>query len=265
MIPINLSLNGSPAQGPDRDQVPDAIDRCPTVPNPAQGACPTGDAGAVDASPGDAATDGRTDAPPADRGASDAPPRDLRTPDSRPPDSRPLDTRPPRDRALPDAPVPDQGGPVGTSFAATADTWVSASSPTVNHGTATTISADLVGPESQVFLRFSVTGLVGAVASARVRLYAVDPTWDGPQILRTGSSWSETTLTWNTKLAPQGSPLDDKGAITTGTWVDFDVTAAVTGNGTYNFVLIATSGDGADFTSREGTAAQRPRLTIVTK
>ena len=40
-------------------------------------------------------------------------------------------------------------------------------------------------------------------------------------------------------------------------------TPLVTGNGTVSFALATTSADGTDFTSSEGTAANRPQLVIT--
>ena len=55
---------------------------------------------------------------------------------------------------------------------------------------------------------------------------------------------------------------DDKGKITTNTWVEFDVTPFVSGNGTYGFNLATTSTDGVDFRSREAPS-NRPELVLA--
>ena len=56
---------------------------------------------------------------------------------------------------------------------------------------------------------------------------------------------------------------DDKGAIAANTWVEYNVTPFVTGNGTYSFTLAQTSSDGVDFRAREYTA-NRPELVLTT-
>ena len=53
---------------------------------------------------------------------------------------------------------------------------------------------------------------------------------------------------------------DNKGVIASGAWVEYDVTALVSGNGTYSFVLVNTSADAVSFSSREG--AHPPQLVI---
>ena len=45
------------------------------------------------------------------------------------------------------------------------------------------------------------------------------------------------------------------------TWVEYDVTSFVTGNGTYSFSLATTSNDGIDFYNREN-ATLRPELVV---
>jgi hypothetical protein len=56
--------------------------------------------------------------------------------------------------------------------------------------------------------------------------------------------------------------LDNKGSIGTNTWVEYNVTSLVTGNGTFSFVLAADSNDAATFSSRQG--GQPPQLVVST-
>jgi hypothetical protein len=46
-------------------------------------------------------------------------------------------------------------------------------------------------------------------------------------------------------------------------WYEIDVTSAITADGTYSFALRSPSADGADYSSREAFAANRPQLVIV--
>jgi hypothetical protein len=66
------------------------------------------------------------------------------------------------------------------------------------------------------------------------------------------NSWAESTITWNNAPGSTGGSVDYQ-YVTTG-WTEFDVTSAVTGDGTYSFVL---KGDdnrtSRDFESSEGT------------
>jgi fibronectin type 3 domain-containing protein len=148
-----------------------------------------------------------------------------------------------------------------------ADARALQSSPTSNYGTDGTIGADFSTGTSNIeaFLRFTVSGVApGSVLSAKLRLHSTsDGTADGPAIYTTSPSWSETTVSWNTRPAPTSPATDDKGAIPANTWVEYNVTPFVTGNGTYSFRLATTSTDGVYFSSREAAGFQ-PELVINT-
>jgi hypothetical protein len=87
---------------------------------------------------------------------------------------------------------------------------------------------------------------------------------DGPAVFPTGSAWSETTITWNTRPARTGPATDDRGAFASGAWVEFDVTPLVTGSVSVSFVLAQPGSDGADYGSREANAGRRPELVVTT-
>jgi hypothetical protein len=72
--------------------------------------------------------------------------------------------------------------------------------------------------------------------------------------------WTEGGLKFNNAPTLSGSPLASVGAVTVGQWVEFDVTAAVTGNGIYSFGLRNTHGDLIKYSSKQGT--NPPQLVI---
>jgi trimeric autotransporter adhesin len=76
----------------------------------------------------------------------------------------------------------------------------------------------------------------------------------------TDTSWREGTITWANR-PPAGSRLATGGAAPLGSWVEFDLTGAVSGDGTYSFALKDGSGDAARYSSKEGT---KPPQLIVT-
>jgi len=86
-------------------------------------------------------------------------------------------------------------------------------------------------------------------------------TKNGPAVYSTGTSWTETEITWNTRPARTSNAVDNKDNISAGTWVEYDVTSLVTGNGTFSFVLAADSNDAVHFSSRQGS--QPPELVIT--
>jgi hypothetical protein len=144
---------------------------------------------------------------------------------------------------------------------ASADT--SLSSATAN---ATGSSAALTvdgSPAIDSFLRFSVSGLPGPVQRATLNLFATDGSVDGDVLYPAATSWNERKVTWNTRPARTGAAAATVGAVSAGTWVSFDVTSLVTGNGTYAFDLATASADSTVFASRETkTKSQRPQLVI---
>jgi hypothetical protein len=95
-----------------------------------------------------------------------------------------------------------------------------------------------------------------------VRLWVTNSSSNGPAVHGT-NSFTETTIIWSNRPAPTTGAVDNKGAIGTGVWVEYNVTALVTGNGTYNFVFMPESTNGTTFTSREGTATSRPQLVLT--
>jgi hypothetical protein len=149
------------------------------------------------------------------------------------------------------------------SFTAVADAAVLSGSPAQNFGSTPTLLAD-TSPQEQSLLRFNVTGLSGTVTRAVLRLYVSNGSADGPRVYRTASGWTEGTVTWNTRPAVSGSPLFDLGSVSSGTFVELDVTSAVSGNGEVNLALVAASSDGMDAASRETAQVDRRPTLIVT-
>jgi acid phosphatase type 7 len=149
------------------------------------------------------------------------------------------------------------------TFAANADAYVEQLHPTVNNGTSSYLQVENAsGRISESYIRFAVSGITGTVQSARLRLYVTsNSSTNGPVVYRTGTTWTETGITWNNHPARTGSPLDNKGAINRNVWVEYNVAAAVAGNGTFNFVLVGDSPDEIRFASRQ--SSNPPGLVIT--
>lgn len=106
--------------------------------------------------------------------------------------------------------------------------------------------------------------MTSSIQHAALRLYATtNGTTNGPAIYAGDPNWTETGITWNTRPALTSGALDNKGAIATSSWVEYDVTSLVTGNGTYSLALIADSDDGVTFSSREGSDPPQLVLTLA--
>jgi hypothetical protein len=151
-------------------------------------------------------------------------------------------------------------------YSPSADAYVSQDSPSSNFGRAPVLLVD-GSPRLESYLMFDVFTSGLTLLGARLELFALDPTSNGPLLYRTSTDWSEPALTWNTRPGLIGSPLGNLGAISTGSWVSYDLTGVVTGTGTYGFGLIPEAGDGVDFASRDAsdfTTFPWLRLTVET-
>ena len=155
--------------------------------------------------------------------------------------------------------------PVTVRFVAAADARVEEANPASNHGTSTTLRTDGGSdPDVETYLRFNVTGVTGPIASAKLRLRTGSDTADGPAVYGTDWTGLETAVTWNARPARTSAATDDKGRIGSSTWVEYDVTSLVSGNGAHSFVLATGSSDGIDFRSREySDTTRRPELVLT--
>lgn len=130
--------------------------------------------------------------------------------------------------------------------------------PTTNYGTLGRLDVDSPGEES--YLRFTVSGVSGSIQSATLRLFVTNGSSNGPSIYGTDNTWTETGITWNNRPSPTTGAIANIATATAGAWVESNVTAYVTGDGTYNFVFLPDSTSGVTFNSREGTSP--PQLVL---
>lgn len=161
-----------------------------------------------------------------------------------------------------DPSIPSHSTQPTVTFTAEADARVEADNPTSNYGTSSSLDVD-TDDAAESYMRFTVSGISGPIQDAKVRVYATSSTVDGPAIYATGNNWSETSITWNTRLSSIGNALDNKAAITSQGWVEYNVTSVITGNGTFSFVLVADSEDGVEFSSRQGGMLPELVLTLT--
>jgi PKD repeat protein len=156
---------------------------------------------------------------------------------------------------------PAGGGGSTLTFAPTDDAYVRSSQPNTRSGSDTTLRVFTGASTTQSFLKFAVSGVTGPVSSVKLRLFVTDASpVSGSVYAVADTSWSEGTITWTTMPAvgpvlagPKGAPL--------GTWVEFDLTGTVAGNGTYSFALKDGSDNTAWYSSKEG--ANDPQLVVT--
>jgi hypothetical protein len=154
-----------------------------------------------------------------------------------------------------------QGATTTLTFAAAADAEVAQATPTAALGGAAKLGSD-GDPVRQALLRFTVSGVVGSVTSAKLRCFATNGSTQGPSLFATTGAWTEAAVTWNTRPAATGAALATLGAVTPSTWIELDATSAVRGNGTFDFALIPTSTDSIECNAREA-ATNRPELVLT--
>jgi hypothetical protein len=147
-----------------------------------------------------------------------------------------------------------------TTLAPIADSYVQADQANTNFGLATELHAD-ASPVTNVYLKFQVSGLTGAPNKATLRLYTRST---GSTPIKAfpvaDTTWTETGITSATAPPAGAASVGTSGALTAGSYVSIDVTAAITGNGTFS--LMANTGSTAVriLDSREG--ANPPQLVV---
>jgi len=139
-----------------------------------------------------------------------------------------------------------------------------AGSPDNNFGSATTLEVDN-SPVKNFLLKFVVSGVNGrAITSAKLRLFNVDASGSGGDFHRVADNlWSESTVTWNTAPAGDAAVLASLGSVVANSWYEVDVTALISGDGTYSLRVTSLSTNGADYASKEGAAGFAPQLIVT--
>jgi hypothetical protein len=118
-------------------------------------------------------------------------------------------------------------------------------------------------PIVRSYLRFNVQGLSGAITNATLRIFANSASSQGCTASRVSDgTWSESTLNYN-NAPPLGSAPGSSVAFGAGVWISMDVTAYITGNGTYNLAL-TTPGSTAVSLDRRQSGAHAPQLVVET-
>jgi chitodextrinase len=147
------------------------------------------------------------------------------------------------------------------TFLPVADTYVNAASVTTIYGKVTTLRTD-ASPDVHSYLRFSVTGLAGkAIGRARLLIFANSGANPGIKALTVAdNTWSEAATNYSN--APVlGSLLATSPAVVAGTWITLDVTAYITGEGSFNFGVASDNATAISLAAREA-GANAPQLIL---
>jgi parallel beta-helix repeat protein len=141
---------------------------------------------------------------------------------------------------------------------AVADAYVYSAQPSANFGTLAVLRAD-ASPIMRAFLRFNVAGSTGA-QRILLRVYAETGNGLGLDVRTiTDNGWTESGITYDNQPA-LGAVVASSGPVTAGSWIEFDVTKAVAGDGPVAFALTTESSTAIRLSSRE--SANPPQLVI---
>ncbi|MGH7455126.1 MAG: DUF7594 domain-containing protein, partial [bacterium] len=89
-------------------------------------------------------------------------------------------------------------------------------------------------------------------------VYLVSKNYEG-----TITPWDELGLNWSNAPAISGTPLSVAGPASPNTWVELDVSSAISGDGVYAFGMNSGSANSVIYSTKEGT--NPPQLVIATK
>ncbi len=161
-------------------------------------------------------------------------------------------------------PVTTPARPTTITLTPIADTYVRADTPASSSGTSTTLIAD-GSPVKRTLLKFNISGVAGRpVLRAVLRMWCIDPSSLGGTVHGVpDTTWTEA-VTWNSAPAASASAVASQGAVTPGAWYEWDVTPIVSGDGLLAMDLTSTNSNGAYYSSRQATEAQRPQLVVTT-
>jgi hypothetical protein len=149
------------------------------------------------------------------------------------------------------------------TIAPAADAYVTAAIPNTNYGTSQRLRFD-TDPIINSYLTFNVQGLSAPIATAKLRVYADSSSSVGCKVFSVPDvSWGERTITFNNAPA-LGTQIGLYGAFRSSTWIEIDVTALITGNGTFSLAVTGINSTSLGFASRE-SGVHAPQLIITTR
>ena len=145
------------------------------------------------------------------------------------------------------------------TFLSVADAYVSSDAADQNYGSDPLLKSDSE-PAQEAYLRFAISG-VGSVRQAILRIFVSNGSGASSEIFGIGADWNENSITWTSRPALATEKVAASQTAPEGTWVEYDVSSLVTGDGTVNLGLFNTHSDGIGFSSREGS--NPPQLLVV--
>ncbi|MDZ7268412.1 MAG: tandem-95 repeat protein, partial [candidate division KSB1 bacterium] len=152
------------------------------------------------------------------------------------------------------------------TFTPIADAYTSAENPDNNYGSEAGLRFRYSNLTFISYLKFEVAGITGSVQSAKLRVYVTTGSNDNATVysasnyyVGTTTPWTESGLTWN-NADRNGGALATQGPLSKDAWYEWDVTAAVSGNGTVSLAILNNTTALGVCSSREG--ANPPQLVV---
>jgi hypothetical protein len=149
------------------------------------------------------------------------------------------------------------------TFTPVADVYVTSADPDTNYGTSRRIRLD-ANPVVNGYLTFNVQGVNAPIASVKLRIYVNSSSSQGFNVFGVpNTDWEEQSITFN-NAPPLGSQIAASGSFQGDAWKKVDVTAYVTGNGTFGIALTGVNNTALNLASREA-GSKAPQLIITTR
>jgi hypothetical protein len=161
-------------------------------------------------------------------------------------------------------------GPTTLTFNPIADSHVTTSNVNGNYGTLTTIKVregdgSTANPNYHGYLKFSLSGVTGAVSTVKLRLFVTDATPNVESIYVVSDSWTETGITYTTAPVLDGlTAVGSSTAPTVGAYLEITLAPTTVSSSTTTLALAIKSsgGDSAIFSSREDPT-NKPQLAVT--
>jgi hypothetical protein len=160
--------------------------------------------------------------------------------------------------------------PATLNFFPDHDATVYSNDPTGNYGASETLELrDQKRQTAHSYLKFNVVGVTSNPKSVKLRLFStvgsnstVAVYLVSNEYLNSSTPWDQGGLTWNNAPTISGTPLATINSISSGVWIEFDLTQVVTADGVYSFGLTNDSPNRVAFNSKEAPADQ-PVLIVT--
>ncbi|MGZ4481586.1 MAG: CBM96 family carbohydrate-binding protein [Gaiellales bacterium] len=145
------------------------------------------------------------------------------------------------------------------------DSYTAKGNASATHGSERSLNVNSGTGERRAFVKFDV-GVIPAGATgltATLKLYSQSSASSSVlfTLSQVATSWNEATITWNNQPA-LGTTITNKAGLTNGAYNSFDLSALVTGNGTYAMAVTENNSTQRYFSSKESSPNNPPQLVL---